>query len=108
MARYSEEVPTTEMKVTSVRLEKELIKLLKEQKYPDGYQSLMRKVLWDYIKRNAGQYKPNLDENSIEGKFEGRTNREQVCALTGRIIPKGERCMFGITTDGNIVPVALY
>ncbi|MFN5726683.1 MAG: hypothetical protein ACK48D_08125, partial [Pseudanabaena sp.] len=40
---------TTEMEVTSIRLERELKEKLKELAGGQGYQALIRGVLWDYI-----------------------------------------------------------
>ena len=104
--RKSNDVPTTEMKVTSIRLEKQLIEELKAMKHPEGYQFLIRKVLWNYVRRtnNTSKY----DEKHIEGRFEGYATMEQACALTGRLIRKNDRCQYGITIDGSIVPIALY
>ena len=54
---------TTEMPVTSIRLERALIEKLKERAGSSGYQSLMRDVLWDYV---------NADSNS------GQINKENI------------------------------
>ena len=54
---------TTEMQVTSIRLERSLITKLKERAGNSGYQSLMRDVLWDYV--NLGDDSGQIDQADI-------------------------------------------
>jgi predicted DNA-binding protein len=48
--------PTTEMEVTSIRLERELKERLKEISGHQGYQALIREVLWKYVQQKSGDY----------------------------------------------------
>ena len=105
MGRPCKGQSTSNMKVTSIRLEEELINELKKQKHPEGYQFLIRKVLWNYVRRSANKSK--YDSTHIEGYMNGFAQMEQTCVLTGKYIAKGEACQFGITIDGSLVPVAI-
>lgn len=44
--------PTTDMEVTSIRLERELKDKLKEIAGNQGYQALIRDILWNYVQQN--------------------------------------------------------
>jgi uncharacterized protein (DUF4415 family) len=43
---------TTEMEVTSIRLERDLKDKLKELSGKQGYQALIRDILWKYVQQN--------------------------------------------------------
>ncbi|MEO0943155.1 MAG: hypothetical protein AAFY30_16570 [Cyanobacteria bacterium J06642_12] len=47
------QLPTTEMQVTSIRFERALIDKLKTLAGSQGYQSLVRDVLWDYVRQHS-------------------------------------------------------
>lgn len=45
---------TSEMQVTSIRLEPELKKQLREISGKQGYQTLIRNLLWRFVEQQAG------------------------------------------------------
>lgn len=75
---------TTEMQVTSIRLERTLIKKLKERAGSSGYQSLMRDVLWDYV--NTGRNVEQISKEDIRAVMAAEARRQERCALTGQIL----------------------
>ena len=96
---------TTEMEVTSIRLERELKEKLKELAGNQGYQALIRDVLWHYVQQRSGQYQPQLTSEQIRATFEAIAQREERCALTGEIIRVAEKMWLGLTTSGEMVPL---
>ena len=98
---------TTNMIVTSIRLEEELRQALKDLKHSQGYQFLVREVLWDYVRRNSDTYKPDFTTNNITGYIDGVANRESTCVLTQTVIKQGEPCQYAITDTGALVPVSM-
>ena len=52
--------PTTDMEVTSIRLERELKDKLKELAGSQGYQALIRDILWNYVQQKSGEWKPRF------------------------------------------------
>jgi len=74
---------TTEMEVTSIRLERELKERLKELAGNQGYQALIRDLLWNYVQQ------------------------EERCALTGELIRPGGPMLLGLTMHGEMVPLSM-
>ncbi|MEQ8465283.1 hypothetical protein [Coleofasciculus sp. E1-EBD-02] len=60
MIRAIPKTSTTEMKVTSIRLERELKEKLKDLSGNQGYQALIRDVLWNYVQHKSGDYRRSL------------------------------------------------
>lgn len=99
---------TTEMQVTSIRLEPELKEQLREISGEQGYQSLIRDVLWHFVEQQArpdellhdGNRKLSQKENcfalpfspsllsisDIRATFRAVAQQEQRCAITGQLI----------------------
>jgi predicted DNA-binding protein len=50
--RANSPIPTTQMEVTSIRLERELKQRLKALAGNQGYQALIREILWSYVLRH--------------------------------------------------------
>ncbi len=97
---------TTEMEVTSIRLERELKDRLKELSGNQGYQALIRDVLWNYVHHKSGYYTARLDRASIRASFPATAQQEERCALTHQLIRPGEAMLLGLTTDGEMVPLS--
>jgi predicted transcriptional regulator len=98
--------PTTDMEVTSIRLERELKERLKELAENQGYQALIRDILWDYIhQRSSTQSVLSLGE--IRASIPAIAQQEQRCALTGRLLKPQERIFLGFTTSGDMVPLSV-
>lgn len=93
---------TTDMPVTSIRLETELKDRLKALAGKNGYQKLVRDVLWQFV--NDSQ--PLLNEHDIRAIVEAIAQRDEHCALTGKRILTGQPMLLGLTEDGHMVAIA--
>jgi predicted DNA-binding protein len=98
-------IPTTEMEVTSIRLERELKEKLKELSGNQGYQALIRDILWDYVQQRSGQYQATVSRSEIRATFSAIAQQEEHCVLTGKTISSGETMLLGLTTNGSMVPL---
>ena len=96
---------TPEMLVTSIRLEAELKQRLKELSGQQGYQALIRDVLWNYVQQSSPE-RPSLSPSQIRASTAAIAQREERCALTGQIIRPSEKMWLGLTTDGDLVPLS--
>lgn len=99
--------PTTEMEVTSIRLERELKEKLKELSGNQGYQALIRDVLWDYVQQRNCDRGPILASTEIRATVSAIAHQEQQCALTGQVIQPNEPMLLGVTPTGTMVPIRL-
>jgi predicted DNA-binding protein len=99
--------PTTEMEVTSIRLERELKEKLKELSGNQGYQALIRDILWNYIQQRSGEYVPSIAQTDIRATVNATAQQEEQCALTGKLLRPGEAILLGVTTNGVMVPLSL-
>lgn len=98
--------PTTEMQVTSIRLERSLIDKLKALSGDSGYQSLLRDVLWDYVNQHAGNAS-QIRREDIRTVMVAEAQRAERCALTGREIEPFEEMWMALTTDDRLVPLSI-
>ncbi|MBE9060520.1 hypothetical protein [cf. Phormidesmis sp. LEGE 11477] len=96
---------TTEMQVTSIRLERSLITKLKERAGNSGYQSLMRDILWDYV--NSGSNSKQINQTDIRSVMAAEARQTEKCALTGRAIEPYEEMWLAMTTQGELVPLSV-
>lgn len=99
-------VSTTEMEVTSIRLERELKDKLKQIAGSRGYQALIRDILWQYIEHASGEFQPQVSRDDIRASLQARAEREEQCALTGKTIHPQEEMLLGLTTQGTLVPLS--
>lgn len=97
---------TTDMEVTSIRLERDLKEKLKELAGNQGYQALIRDVLWGYVQQQSGEY-PRLSQSEIRASVAAVAQREERCVLTGTLIKPREPMLLGLTTHGEMVPLSL-
>ena len=77
---------TTDMEVTSIRLEKELKERLKAIAGNRGYQALIREVLWTYLEQQSGEAGGTLNRSEIRATIPATAERSEYCALTGAAI----------------------
>ena len=99
---------TTEMEVTSIRLERELKEKLKELAGGQGYQALIRGVLWDYIdQRQTSPTQKQISPEQIRASVTATAQRNESCALTGKSIRSQETMFLGLTTTGDWVPLRM-
>lgn len=97
--------PTTEMEVTSIRLERELKNKLKELAGDRGYQSLVRDVLWNYVQQRDGVAPARVRREDIRACIPATAQGTERCAMTGRAIAPGEAMLLGWTAEGGFVPL---
>lgn len=99
-------VSTTDMEVTSIRLERELKDKLKAIAGHRGYQALVRDILWDYVQHQSANYQPQISLHDIQATFPATAQAEQRCALTGRVINAQEPMLIGWVRAGEMVPLS--
>ncbi|WOD40668.1 hypothetical protein [Nodosilinea sp. E11] len=100
-------VSTTEMEVTSIRLERSLKEKLKALAGSRGYQALIRDVLWQYVEHSPTEGETQLQPSDICASFGAVAEQDQVCALTGQPIPLHAPMRLGLTTQGRLVPLSV-
>jgi len=100
-------VPTTEMQVTSIRLERALKDKLKNLSGHQGYQALIRDILWSYVQQKSGDFTPAIQPSQISASFPAIAQAEIRCALTGKAIHSQEQIQLGLTTEGVLIPLSL-
>jgi len=98
---------TTNMEVTSIRLERELKEKLKDLAGNQGYQALIRDVLWHYVQQKSGDYQPEFSVKDIRASVAATAQHDERCALTGKVIRSQEPMLLGFTTDGVMVPLSI-
>ncbi len=98
-------IPTTDMEVTSIRLERELKERLKALAGNQGYQALIRDILWNYVQQRSHDLLPNVSNSDLRATFSAIAERDERCALSGRLIRAGEDLLLGYTVEGNLVPI---
>ncbi|MFN6567529.1 hypothetical protein [Dendronalium sp. ChiSLP03b] len=103
----------TEMQVTSIRLEAELKERLREIAKEQGYQALIRNLLWQYVeqqnalsRKESSSHTPLLSLSDIRATFAAIAQQEEQCAITGQCIRPRQTMWLGLTNDGNLVPLA--
>ncbi|MDJ0675988.1 MAG: hypothetical protein QNJ36_11495 [Calothrix sp. MO_167.B42] len=99
--------PTTDMEVTSIRLERELKDKLKTLSGNQGYQVLIRDILWNYVQQKSGEWKPRFSKDDIRASITATAQQEERCVLTGQIIQPQQPMLLGLTTTGDMVPLAI-
>lgn len=98
---------TTDMEVTSIRLERDLKEKLKELSGNQGYQALIRDILWNYVQQKSGDYRSSFSRNDIRASLSATAQKEEHCVLTGKLIRPQEPMLLGLTTTGDMVPLSL-
>lgn len=98
---------TTEMEVTSIRLEKSLKEKLKDLSGNQGYQALIRDILWNYVQQKSGDYRPLFTRTDIRATIEATARKDESCVLTGRLIQQNEPMLLGLTIHGDLVPLSM-
>lgn len=98
---------TTDMEVTSIRLERDLKEKLKELSGNQGYQALIRDILWNYVQQKSGGYKPQFSLADIRASIAATAQREEYCVLTGQLIQPQESMLLGLTSNGDLVPISV-
>lgn len=97
---------TTDMEVTSIRLERDLKDKLKALSGNTGYQALIRDILWNYVQQKSGDYRPQFSKLDIRATFQAIAQKDEHCVLSGQFIPENSEMMLGLTTNGDLVPLS--
>ncbi|MEM7772383.1 MAG: hypothetical protein AAGA75_20605 [Cyanobacteria bacterium P01_E01_bin.6] len=97
--------PTTEMEVTSIRLERGLKEHLKRIAGRHGYQALIRDVLWDYVQQQAEERQTTWTREDIRASVAATAEKEEQCVLTGTKIHPHDAMILGLTVNGEWVPI---
>ncbi len=97
---------TTQMEVTSIRLERTLKDSLKALSGSQGYQALIRDILWNYVQQKSGEYRPTFSRSDIRATIEATAKKDESCVLTGKLIPENESMLLGLTIHGDLVPLS--
>jgi metal-responsive CopG/Arc/MetJ family transcriptional regulator len=98
---------TTDMEVTSIRLERELKEKLKDISGSQGYQALIRDILWNYVQQKSGEWKPRFSSADIRATLEATSQQEERCVLTGQLIQPQQPMLLGLTRNGDMVPLSI-
>lgn len=98
---------TTDMEVTSIRLERELKDRLKELAGNQGYQALIRDVLWNYVRQKSGDDSPQFSPTDIRAWVQATAQQAERCAITGKTISPQDPMLLGLTTNGDMVPLSV-
>lgn len=97
---------TTQMEVTSIRLEKTLKDSLKALSGSQGYQTLIRDILWNYVQQKSGEYRPNFSKTDIRATISATARKDESCVLSGKLIPEDQDMLLALTIHGDFVPVS--
>jgi len=106
MVVTAKRIATTEMQVTSIRLETDLKERLKNLAGNQGYQSLIREVLWDYVAREERGLSNHLSVADIRSTMPAIAHQPECCAITGAEIEAQAPMLLGLTLSGQFVPLS--
>lgn len=121
---------TSEMQVTSIRLELELKEQLRQMSGEQGYQTLIRKILWQFVEQQTIQcemrwrslsqgesfavenkrspsHSSLLSRSDIRATTQAIAQQEERCAIIGQLIRSQQPMWLGWTTTGEIVPLSI-
>lgn len=97
---------TTDMQVTSIRLESELKDKLRDLAGNMGYQTLIREILWKYVQQHAELPHRQLTPADIRATLIAIAQRSEHCAITGQPIHPQQQMWLGLTLTGELVPLS--
>jgi hypothetical protein len=95
------------MEVTSIRLERDLKERLKSLSGNQGYQALIRDILWSYVNQRSHPPTPQMSMEDLRASFTAMAQRDEQCAITGKPIQAGTPMLLGLTTSGRLVSLSL-
>jgi hypothetical protein len=96
-------IATTDMEVTSIRLERELKDKLKALAGNQGYQALVRDILWQFVAKGELPSRPALSLSQIRSTVVAIAQKPEVCSITGQAISPNEQMLLGLTDDNQWV-----
>ncbi|TVQ20561.1 MAG: hypothetical protein EA367_08265 [Leptolyngbya sp. DLM2.Bin15] len=98
---------TTDMEVTSIRLERDLKERLKQLADKQGYQALIRDILWDYVQQRADRPPRPRSLGDLRCTIPAIARRSEICWLTGKAIVPHEPMLLGLTLADEMVPLSV-
>jgi hypothetical protein len=105
---------TSEMQVTSIRLEAELKERLRNLSGEQGYQTLIREILWRFVEQRSMPLEersppqtPLLSKSDIRATFNAIAQQEEHCAITGQLIQPQQPMRLGLTSSGELLPLSV-
>jgi hypothetical protein len=107
MQTLHQPLSTTEMEVTSIRLERDLKEKLKAISGHQGYQALIRDVLWNFVETQSTDAQAEIESSEIRASIPAIAYKEQRCMLTGKMIRPQEEMILGLTPKGILVPLCI-
>lgn len=96
---------TTEMEVTSIRLERDLKERLKAIAGDQGYQVLVRDILWKFVQQHSA-HSSELAMSNIRATMSAVAQQDEQCVVSGELIRCHEPMLLGLTTEGMLVPLS--
>jgi hypothetical protein len=108
MQTLHQSLSTTEMEVTSIRLERDLKEKLKAISGSQGYQALIRDVLWNFIETQNLNPISQIAPSEIRASIPATAQKEERCMLTGKLIQPQEAMLLGLTPKGILVPMSIH
>ncbi|MEP0872979.1 hypothetical protein NDA01_24635 [Trichocoleus desertorum AS-A10] len=104
---------TSEMQVTSIRLERELKEQLRGISGEKGYQTLIREILWQFVEQRTIHEEGRspsqatlLSRLDIRATFEAIAQQEEYCVITGQLIQPQQPMRLGLTISGKLVSLS--
>lgn len=101
--KQADRTSTTQMEVTSIRLEASLKDELKKLSGNQGYQALIRDVLWNYVCSHSKEFRSNFKLTDIRFVTEAISNRDTTCVYTGKLIRAGEPMLAAHLINSTLV-----
>lgn len=99
----NERTSTTSMAVTSIRLEGSLKDELKKLSGNQGYQALIRDILWNYVCSHSKEFKSDFKLSDIRFVVDAVANRDTTCVYTGKLIRAGEPMLAAHLINSTLV-----
>ncbi|MEP0873732.1 hypothetical protein NDA01_28905 [Trichocoleus desertorum AS-A10] len=94
-------------------MEAELKERLRELSGEQGYQTLIREVLWRFVEQRLMPLEerppsqtPLLSQSDIRATFDAIAQQEEYCAITGQLIQPQQPMKLGLTITGELVPLS--
>jgi len=72
-----------------------------------GYQALIRDILWNYVQQKSGEWKPRFSRADIRASIAATSQQEERCVLTGQLIQAEQPMLLGLTKTGDMVPLSV-
>jgi metal-responsive CopG/Arc/MetJ family transcriptional regulator len=96
------------MEVTSIRLERELKERLKELADNQGYQALIRDILWNFVEQQKAEPRSHISRDQIRATMVAIAQQTEQCWLTGESIQPQESMLLGLLRTGEMVPLKAH